>query len=73
LLVECPADLIELLRGQKVHISVGGRWTEIGEIDADGKATGDLPEGMDFRPPFAFRVGELGEHPAEVEGPGESR
>jgi hypothetical protein len=69
LLVECPADLIEVFRGQKVDVSVGGRWVEIGEMDIDGKATGDLPQGLDFRPPFAFRVGELGEHPAEPEDP----
>lgn len=69
LLVECPADLIEVFRGQKVHISVAGQWIEIGEIDVDGKAAGDLPPGLDFRPPFAFRIGELGEHSAELEPP----
>ena len=72
LLVECPVDLIEVFRGQKVHISMGGRWVEIGEIDVDGKATGDLPEGIDFRPPFAFRVGKLEEYPSGFEGPGDS-
>lgn len=71
LLVECPADLIELFAGQKVHISAGGRWIEIGEIDADGKATGDLPEAFDFRPPFAFRVGAVEEHPRELSDPEE--
>jgi hypothetical protein len=67
LLVECPADLTEVFRGQKVHVSAGGRWIEIGEIDVDGKVTGDLPEGVEFRPPFAFRVGQLGEHAAELD------
>jgi hypothetical protein len=71
LLVECPVDLIEVFKGQKVHISMGGRWVEIGEIDVDGKAAGDLPEGIDFRPPFAFRVGTLEEYPSGFEGPGE--
>jgi len=69
LLVQCPADLIEVFRGQKVQVSAAGRWIEIGEIDVDGKAIGDLPEGVDFVPPFAFRVGELGEDAAEPEGP----
>lgn len=71
LLVECPVDLIEVFKGQKVHISMGGRWVEIGEIDVDGKATGDLPQGIDFRPPFAFRVGKLEEYPSGFEGPGD--
>ncbi len=66
LLVECPADLIEMFRGQRVHIAAGGRWVEVGEIDVDGKAMGDLPEGFEFTPPFAFRVGALAEQPAEL-------
>jgi hypothetical protein len=56
LLVECPDDLIELFKGRRVQILAGGRWIEIGEIDADGKATGDLPGNFDFKPPFALRV-----------------
>jgi hypothetical protein len=71
LLVECPADLIEIFKGQKVHVSAGGRWIEIGEIDMDGKTTGDLPEGVEFKPPFAFRVGKLEEHPEDLAGPNE--
>ena len=67
LLVECPADLVEVFRGQKVHVSVGGRWVEIGEVDVDGKAAGDLPQGLNFGPPFAFRVGELAENPVAPE------
>jgi hypothetical protein len=35
----------------------------------DGKATGDLPEGIDFKPPFAFRIGKLEEHPEELPDP----
>jgi hypothetical protein len=69
LLVECPAELVELFKGQQVHIAAGGRWVEIGEIDVDGKATGDLPEGIDFKPPFAFRIGKLEEHPEELPDP----
>ena len=69
LLVECPADLIDVFRGQKVHVSARGRWIDVGEIDVDGKATGDLPEGVDFRPPFAFRVGELSENATAPEDP----
>jgi hypothetical protein len=66
LLVECPLDLTEIFRGQKVHILAAGRWIEIGEIDVDGKATGDLPASIDFRPPFGLRVGELQEQPEDV-------
>jgi hypothetical protein len=69
LLVECPADLIEIFAGQKVHICAGSRWIEIGEIDADGKATGDLPHGFEFVPPFAFRVGAIQENPRELSDP----
>ncbi len=69
LLVECPADLIEVFAGQKVHIYAGSRWVEIGEIDAEGKATGDLPQGFDFVPPFAFRVGGVEEDPKELGDP----
>jgi hypothetical protein len=72
LLVECPLDLIELFKGLRVQVLAGDRWVEIGEIDADGKATGDLPEGMDFKPPFALRVGTQDLHPAESKGPKDS-
>jgi len=71
LLVECPADLIEIFKGQRVQISAGGRWVEIGEIDVDGKAMGDLPEGFEFTPPFSFRVGTLAPQPAELQRPDE--
>jgi hypothetical protein len=71
LLVECPADLVEVFKGQKVHISVGDQWIEIGEIDVDGNTSGDLPAGIDFKPPFAFRVGTFEEQPEELEGPDE--
>ena len=73
LLVECPAELIDLFKGQQVHVAAGGQWVQIGEIDVDGKATGDLPEGIDFKPPFAFRVGKFEERPAELEDPDESQ
>jgi hypothetical protein len=72
LLVECPVDLIEVFKGQKVHIAASGRWVEIGEIDIDGKATGDLPKGIDFKPPFTLRVGDVAEQPTELRDPNES-
>jgi hypothetical protein len=72
LLVECPVELIEVCRGQPVHVQAGGAWIELGEIDVDGKAMGDLPEGIEFRPPFGFRVGKLHEQPTEFEKPDES-
>jgi hypothetical protein len=69
LLVECPVASIELFKGLRVQVLSGDRWVDVGEIDADGKATGDLPEGMDFKPPFALRVGAQDLHPAESKGP----
>lgn len=65
LLVECPADLVEVFRGQRARVLVAGQWVELGEIDVGGKATGDLPEGIEFKPPFGFRVGNLEEEPRE--------
>ena len=67
MLVECPVELTEVFEGQKVHVLAGGRWIEIGEIDADGKATGDLPASLEFKPPFGLRVGELQEQPGDLE------
>ncbi len=66
LLVECPLDLIEVCRGQTVRVAAGGQWVELGQVDIDGKATGDLPAGFAFKPPFVFRVGELAEQSAEL-------
>jgi hypothetical protein len=66
LLVECPAALIDVCRGRLVHIAIGGRWIEIGEVDQDGKAVGDLPAGLHFKPPFAFRVGTVDEATEEL-------
>jgi hypothetical protein len=69
LLVECPVASIELFKGLRVQVLAGDRWVDIGEIDADGKATGDLPDGVDFKPPFALRVGTRDLDPAEPKGP----
>jgi hypothetical protein len=66
LLVECPSELIEVCRGRLVQIAIGGRWFEIGEIDRDGKAAGNLPAGLEFRPPFAIRVGAIDEQTEEL-------
>ncbi len=66
LLVECPHDLIEVCRGQTVRVAAGGQWVELGQIDVDGKAMGDLPAGFAFKPPFVFRVGDLAEQSAEL-------
>jgi hypothetical protein len=71
LLVECPIELIEACRGQTVRVAAGGQWIELGQVDVDGKATGDLPAGLAFRPPFVFRVGELAEQSAELPRHGE--
>jgi len=72
LLVECPVELIDVFKGQPVHVATGGQWIEIGEIDIDGKAMGDLPTGIEFKPPFGFRVGKLAEEPTELPNRDES-
>ena len=71
LLVECPVELIEVCRGQQVHVAAGGHWVELGEIDVDGKAMGDLPAGFEFKPPFGVRVGGWAEQPTELPKPPE--
>jgi hypothetical protein len=71
LLVECPMELIEACRGQTVRVAAGGQWIELGQVDVDGKATGDLPAGFAFKPPFVFRVGGLAEQSAELPRHGE--
>jgi len=73
LLVECPADLVEVFKGREVHVLAGGRWIALGEIDQDGKSTGDVPAGTEFKPPFGFRVGKLEENPEELRDPDEPR
>jgi len=73
LLVECPLDLVEIFKGQKVHVLAGGQWVEIGEIDVDGKATGDLPASIDFKPPFGLRVGARQEQPEDLTDRNEPR
>jgi len=69
LLVECPEELRDVCRGLKVSILAGGSWIEIGEIDVDGKTTGDLPPSMEFKPPFGFRVGQIEEQPEDLRKP----
>ena len=71
LLVECPADLVEVFKGREVHVLAGGQWIALGEIDQDGKSTGDVPAGTEFKPPFGFRVGKLEEDPEELRDPNE--
>jgi hypothetical protein len=73
LLVECPADLVEAFKGREVHVLAGGQWIALGEIDEDGKSTGDVPAGTEFKPPFGFRVGKLEENPEELRDPDEPR
>jgi hypothetical protein len=71
LLVECPDDLIGLFKGLKVSILVAGSWIDLGEIDMDGKTSGDLPPGMEFKPPFGFRVGQIEQQPEALRKPDE--
>jgi hypothetical protein len=71
LLVECPENLVDICRGLMVSIRAGDSWIELGEIDVDGKATGDLPPETEFKPPFGFRVGHFEEQPEELRKPDE--
>jgi hypothetical protein len=66
-LVECPADLLDVFQGQRAHVLVAGQWVDIGEIDLAGRAAADLPFGLEFKPPFGFRVGNLEEDPQKIE------
>lgn len=69
-LVDCPENLVEACRGLKVWILCAGQWVELGEIDLDGTAIGDLPKCVDFKPPLGLRVGELEEREEGSPGAG---
>lgn len=47
-LVKCPAELTEALIGQTVALWTGSDRFELGQFDAEGKAIGTLPAGLDI-------------------------
>lgn len=47
-LVRCPSELIQALIGQTVSLWTGSDRFELGQFDAEGKAIGTLPAGLDI-------------------------
>jgi len=47
-LVRCPAELAQALIGQTVSLWTGSDRFELGQFDAEGKAIGTLPAGLDI-------------------------
>lgn len=47
-LVQCPPQLKERLFGKTVHLWNGAQRIELGQFDADGKAIGTLPAGLEI-------------------------
>jgi hypothetical protein len=45
-LVRCPPELIETIQGQTAYLWNGKERFELGEFDAEGKAIGTLPAGI---------------------------
>jgi hypothetical protein len=48
-LVTCPPDLIDAAVGKSVYLWSGAQRFEIGEFDAEGKAVGELPSGIEIK------------------------
>ncbi len=47
-LVQCPAELIEFVRGETAYLWNGAERFELGQFDAEGKAIGTLPAGIEI-------------------------
>ena len=45
-LVRCPPELVERLRGEMAYLWNGSERFELGQFDAEGKAIGTLPAGI---------------------------
>jgi hypothetical protein len=48
ILVHCPPDLIGQLKGETAYLWNGTERFELGQFDADGKAIGTLPAGIEI-------------------------
>ena len=49
-LVNCPPELIGQVEGKTVYLWSGSERFELGQFDAEGKAIGMLPAGIEIRP-----------------------
>jgi hypothetical protein len=47
-LVQCPPDLVTQVQGQTAYLWNGSERFELGQFDADGKAIGTLPAGIEI-------------------------
>jgi len=65
-LVQCPPKLIESVQGETAYLWNGAQRFELGQFDAEGKAVGILPAGIEISPSdFAMGNVKLEEPPAE--------
>jgi hypothetical protein len=64
-LVQCPPELIESVQGETAYLWNGAQRFELGQFDAEGKAVGTLPAGIEISPSdFAMGNVKLEEPPA---------
>ena len=65
-LVQCPPELIGSVHGETAYLWNGAQRFELGQFDAEGKAIGTLPAGIEISPSdFAMGNVKLEEPPAE--------
>ena len=65
-LVQCPPELIESVQGETAYLWNGAERFELGQFDAEGKALGMLPAGIEISPSdFAMGNVKLEEPPAQ--------
>jgi hypothetical protein len=70
-LVKCPPQMIEQIQGKTVYLWSGAERFELGQFDADGKALGTLPAGIEITlSDFAKGIVKL-EAPSDREDPEE--
>jgi hypothetical protein len=64
-LVQCPPELTESVQGETAYLWNGPQRFELGQFDAEGKAIGTLPAGIEISPSdFALGNVKLEEPPA---------
>jgi hypothetical protein len=64
-LVQCPPELVESVQGETAYRWNGAQRFELGQFDAEGKAIGTLPAGIEISPSdFAMGNVKLEEPPA---------
>jgi hypothetical protein len=65
-LVQCPPELIESVQGETAYLWNGAQRFELGQFDAEGKAIGTLPAGIEISPSdLAMGNVKLEEPPAQ--------